>query len=302
MIRVLVAAGLLVWAGSALLLSQWSRLSRPTLAERLRPFHPGAAAHRHPARAGSPASLADLLGPMVREAGDRMARAFGVSEGAARRLSRVHASTSANAFRLRQTALAAGAAVIGGLVAVSTAAAAPIAILLVAGGPALVFLMVEQRLAHRSEAWQRVTAEELPVIAEQLAMLLNAGYSVGAGLTRLAERGRGCVARDMQDVANRVQQGLSEGAALGEWAERVGVDPVHRLVAVLTLHAESADLGRLVSAEARAARRDLQRRTVEQIERRAQQVWVPVTVATLVPGAILLAVPFLAALHTFANA
>ena len=42
--------------------------------------------------------------------------------------------------------------------------------------------------------------------------------------------------------------------------------------------------------------------TIEQIERRGQQVWIPVTVATLVPGAILLAVPFLAALRTFANA
>ena len=50
------------------------------------------------------------------------------------------------------------------------------------------------------------------------------------------------------------------------------------------------------------ARRDLQRRTIETIERRAQQVWVPVTVATLVPGVILLAVPFLAALRLFANA
>jgi hypothetical protein len=80
------------------------------------------------------------------------------------------------------------------------------------------------------------------------------------------------------------------------------VDVVDRLVGVLSLHTESADLGRLVSAEARLARRELQRRTIESIERRAQQVWVPVTVATLVPGVILLAVPFLAALRLFANA
>jgi hypothetical protein len=31
------------------------------------------------------------------------------------------------------------------------------------------------------------------------------------------------------------------------------------------------------------------------------QVWVPVTVATLVPGVILIAVPFLSALHAFSN-
>ena len=80
------------------------------------------------------------------------------------------------------------------------------------------------------------------------------------------------------------------------------MDGVDRLVGVLALHSESADLGELVSAEARQARRDLHRQTIETIERRAQQVWVPVTVATLVPGVILLAVPFLAALRLFANA
>jgi hypothetical protein len=36
----------------------------------------------------------------------------------------------------------------------------------------------------------------------------------------------------------------------------------------------------LVSADARQARRDVQRHTIETIERRSQQVWVPVTVAT----------------------
>jgi hypothetical protein len=46
----------------------------------------------------------------------------------------------------------------------------------------------------------------------------------------------------------------------------------------------------------------LHRHTIEAIERRAQQVWVPVTVATLVPGVMLLAVPFLSALHLFAKA
>jgi hypothetical protein len=45
----------------------------------------------------------------------------------------------------------------------------------------------------------------------------------------------------------------------------------------------------------------VQRELIEQIERRAQQVWIPVTVATLVPGAVLLAVPFLEALRLFST-
>src|SRR5262249_24498504 len=152
------------------------------------------------------------------------------------------------------------------------------------------------------ERWQQRLALELPVISEQLAMLLNAGYSLGAALARISERGQGCTARDLAGVVNRIRQGLSETDALREWADVAGVDGVNRLVGVLALHTESADLGRLVSAEARQSRRDLHRRTVETIERRGQQVWVPVTVATLVPGVILLAVPFLSALRLFSNA
>jgi hypothetical protein len=300
--RVVVAAGALVWIGATLLLSLWSRLARPTLAERLRPFHPGQADPGRDVRAGSVDSLRDVLGPLARQIGDRLAAVVGVAEGAERRLRRVHSPVSAATFRLRQAAATALAAVAGGLAGVLTGAPPAVAGLLVLGAPTLVFLLVEQRLARRSQAWQQTTSHELPIVAEQMAMLLNAGFSVGAALQRLAGRGGGCVARDIEEVVNRIQQGLSERTALGEWADAVDVDSVRRLVAVLTLHSEAADLGRLVSTEARAARRELQRGTVEQIERRAQQVWVPVTVATLVPGAILLAVPFLAALHMFANA
>jgi hypothetical protein len=48
-------------------------------------------------------------------------------------------------------------------------------------------------------------------------------------------------------------------------------------------------------------RREAHRRLVESIERRAQQVWVPVTVAALLPGAIFLAVPFIDALSLIAG-
>lgn len=302
MTRLLLGAGLLVWAGATLLLSQWSRLMRPTLSDRLRPFHPGAASSARRPAPGSVASLLDVFQPLASNAGDRLAALLGVTEGADRRLHRIHSTESGARFRLRQAGASCLAAVGGSVVALVTVPPLPVAALLVAGAPVLTFLVTEQGLARRSEEWQRRTADELPVVAEQLAMLINAGFSVGAALSRLAERGSGCVARDLERVVNRVQQGVGEAAALREWADSVAVEPVHRLVALLTLHAEAADLGRLISAEARAARRDLQRRTIEQIEQRAQQVWVPVTVATLLPGAVLLAVPFLAALHTFANA
>jgi tight adherence protein C len=81
----------------------------------------------------------------------------------------------------------------------------------------------------------------------------------------------------------------------------VRVDAVERLVSVLALNHEAGDLGRLIAEEARAIRRDAQRDLIETIERRSQMVWIPVTVAALLPGTIFLAIPFLEAMRLFTN-
>lgn len=299
--RVAVGAFLMVWLGATLLLSSRPRFSRPNLVERLRPYVPGGASQPAPGGILSAESFKELLEPSVRLAGDKIAGLFGVPEPLSLRLQRVHSPVSASAFRLRQMTATAIALVAAAIVAGAARAPLPVALLLVAGGPLLVFLAIEQNLARQSERWQRSLAAELPVVAEQIAMLLNAGFSLGSALARIAANGQGCAARDLRDVLNRVRQGVSEAEALREWAEVARVDGVHRLVGILALGSEASDLGRIVSAEARQARRDLHRRTIELIERRAQQVWIPVTVATLVPGVILLAVPFLAALRLFSN-
>jgi Flp pilus assembly protein TadB len=176
-----------------------------------------------------------------------------------------------------------------------------LALLFVLGGAALAFLVVEQRLAAESAAWQRRIFLELPVVSEQLGMLLGAGYSLGAALSRLAARGKGACGRDLVRVTGRIRQGLTEVEALREWAAVVDLDALDRLVSVLALNRQAGDLGRLVGEEARSIRRDVHRELVEAIERRGQQVWIPVTVAALVPGVMFLAVPFVEALRLFAN-
>ncbi|HET9690850.1 MAG TPA: type II secretion system F family protein [Acidimicrobiales bacterium] len=299
MTRLLVGAGLAAWLGVALLLSGTRRFSRLPLDERLRPQSAPSTQPTGPP--GVLEAAVAVLGPLARSAGDRLAAVAGVSEELEARLRRVHAPLDVTSFRLRQLGWAL-VGLLGGLLVALAGVPAPVAVFAMLGAPILAFLLVEQQLARRSEAWQRSLARELPVVSEQLAMLLNAGWSLGAALGRLAERGRGCVAADLAVVTGRVRQGVPVEAALREWAQLARVDAVDRLVAVVSLDRQAADLGRLVSAEARQARRDLHRVTLELLERRGQQVWIPVTVATLVPGAILLAVPFLAALRLFSNA
>jgi len=86
-------------------------------------------------------------------------------------------------------------------------------------------------------------------------------------------------------------------AALREFAEIAAVPALDRLVSVLALNREASDLGALISNEARLSRREVHRDLIELLERRGQTVWIPVTVATLLPGVIFMAVPFVDAMR-----
>ncbi|MFN2505356.1 MAG: type II secretion system F family protein [Acidimicrobiales bacterium] len=299
--RLAVASGVALWVGAAMLLSEVRWFARPRLVDRLRPYAPGGSARGASHNALSVESMRDVVGPLCRGLGERAARLLGVTEELAVRLERLHSPLDVTAFRLRQVGWSVAAFAAAALVTLGLRPPPVVGLVLILSGPLLVFLVLEQRLASASEAWKRRLFLELPVVAEQLAMLLSAGYSLTAALNRLAVRGTGNAARDLARVCGRIRQGLSEIDALREWAAVADVEALMRLVPVLALNREASDLGRLVSEEARAIRRDAHRELVETIERRAQQVWIPVTVAALVPGVLFLAVPFMEALRLFSG-
>jgi len=300
--RLLAASSVLLFVGATLVLSELRWFSRQPLVDRLRPYGP-AGVRRAGSSGGvlSVASFREVVGPLARQLGERFAGVMGVREELSVRLLRIHSPIDPTAFRVRQLGWAAGGLAVGSLMAAATQPPLAIALLLVLGAPVLAFLVVEQQLAASSDRWKRRIFLELPVLSEQLGMLVGAGFSFGAALNRLAARGTGACAQDLASVCGRIRQGLTEVEALREWAAVADVDALTRLVAVLGLNRETGDLGRLVADEARSIRREVQRELIEQIERRSQQVWIPVTVATLVPGAILLAVPFIAALRLFST-
>jgi tight adherence protein C len=299
--RVAALVALSLFVGSTLLLSELRWFRRRPLVDRLASYVPGGASARRRGAIMSAASFGQVIGPLARAVGGRVARAFGVTEALAVRLERVHSPLDVTAFRVRQLAWSVTGLVIGGVAAAGAGLSGLLALAFVLGGPVLAFLVVEQRLATASARWQRRIFLELPVVAEQLGMLLGAGYSLGAALSRLAGRGSGACGRDLVRVTGRIRQGLTEVEALREWAAVADVDALRRLVGVLSLNRQAGDLGRLIGDEARSIRRDVHRELVETIERRGQQVWIPVTVAALVPGVIFLAVPFIEALRLFAN-
>ena len=302
MTRVTIVAGLVFWAGATLVLSRGRWFARRSLADRLRPYEPGGLAADGAGHGMlSVDSFADVIAPLARTVGERVARLVGINEELAVRLERVHSQLDATDFRVRQLGWTAIGAVGGVLAAMAIRPPAVVVLLFLVGAPALSFLFVEQQLAVQSDRRKRRLFLELPVVSEQLGMLLSAGFSLGAALQRLAVRGQGVSGQDLRRVVARVRQGVTEVDALREWAAVADLDALSRLVAVLALNREAGDLGRLIAEEARSIRREVQRGLVEQIERRSQQVWIPVTVAALVPGAIFIAIPFIEALRVFST-
>lgn len=297
--RLLLLSGVVGWIGLTLLLAELRWFSRTPLAERLAPYVPGAWGTR---RAGllSVESFREAVAPIAQALGERVSSALGVTEPLERRLTRVHAVIDATGFRVRQLGWAHGVLGVAVLFTLAVRPPAILGVLLVLGGPMLAFLVLEQQVASRSDQWKRSLYLEMPVVAEQIGMLLGAGWSLFGAIDRVASRGEGAVAQDLRRVVSRIRQGTTEVDALREWAALADVAAVDRLVAVLGLDRETTDLASLIAEEARAIRADVHRELVETMGTRSQKVWIPVTVATLLPGILFIAIPFIEAVRAFA--
>lgn len=290
---------IMIWVGFTLILSELRWFSRRPLDDRLAPYLGQSSQRSRRSGVLSVESFRDVFVPLATSVGDFVSRGFGLHDDLPSRLQRIHSTLDPVAFRVRQLTFAVMALLAGAALTLMVDLPVTIGILVILGSPLLAFLILEQEVAGQSTRWQRRVFLELPVVCEQIGMLLSAGFSMSSALDRIATRGNGCCARDLGRVCQRIRQGLSESEALREWANLVEVDAVHRLVGVLALNRETGDLGRLISEEARAVRREVQRQNAATIDKRSQQVWIPVTVATLVPGTIFLAVPFLQAMELF---
>ena len=105
----------------------------------------------------------------------------------------------------------------------------------------------------------------------------------------------------MYDVTSTYFEGLAEVCPLAQRGYSRDHRPDCKQVCIgLVVSKDGMPLGYEVFAGNRVDVTTLQE-IVETMERRSQSVWVPVTIATLVPGVILLAIPFGQALRLFTS-
>jgi hypothetical protein len=164
MSRALAVIGLMTFTGSALLLSELRWFRRPSLVERLSPYAPIRTRQAHLGLL-SAASFREVIAPLSKTVGDRVARLFGVNEEIGLRLRRIHSPLDVTSFRVRQASWAAVALALGLLATAALRVPAPLTVFTLVGVPVLTFLLLEQQVAAASAAWQQRIFLGLPVVA-----------------------------------------------------------------------------------------------------------------------------------------
>lgn len=281
-------------AGASMLMAGITAHRGPSLVQRLGPYTPRGdqlQARRH----------REILIDELMKVAESLARGLGVKTSLSVRLARAGRSITPERFRLGQAGTALACAVLAIGLLIFTELPGSLLVPAVALATAIGYLIAEQSLD--SQAKKRTTRyrAEMPLLAEHLAILIGSGMSLSTAINTVSQRSRGLFATDLSNVAMRVNQGMSIEHALTEMARGYEYPELDRLTETLALHQNTSDLARLIAAQAESLRRANHRRLLAQIETRSQMIWIPVTVAALVPGSLLLAAPLLQAVKAISN-
>lgn len=137
---------------------------------------------------------------------------------------------------------------------------------------------------------RREIDQQVPVLADLLALAVSAGATPMAALSRCAAVLDGALARQLTACLGRMRTGTSLEEALAELADRAQVASLTRLVeAIAQAHARGTPLTEVVRAQATDARADERRRLLEVAGRKDVAMLVPIVFLVL-PTVIVIAV------------
>ncbi len=138
---------------------------------------------------------------------------------------------------------------------------------------------------------RRSSEQDLYKLLSQLANLLSSGYSLPAAIIRMAENAPGVWQEHLARVKVSLDHGVELPNALEQLAQRLYTHRLSRALLLLASayrnHTAFAVCERLAEQEAES----VYNRLLAEGERRLQLVWIPVAIATLVPGILLLIAP-----------
>ncbi len=283
------ALGAAAGGGLCLVLARVHRLRRTAVADRVLPYLRDLAADpRAPSYPGTSAwtSPSALLRSSATALGSRLDVILGGSASVERRLLRANLSRTVHEFRIQQAVWG----MVGFLLAAVPSAVLAVrrpdrgVALLVFCGIAFVLgvLLRENRLTAEVARRERRVLEELPVLAELLALAVAAGESPVAALDRVVRRSQGEFATDLARVLAEVRTGTPLVEALDALAGRSGLAAVTRFAEGIAIAIErGTPLADLLHAQAADVREASRRALIESGARREVLMMVPVVFLVL---------------------
>lgn len=276
-------AGLGLWlVGIRLLASR-----RSSLEQRVLPYLRDLPAELRPATPGPGSSLLQgLVQPWVRTLAGGVERVLGGSAGIARRLERAGSSSTVHEFRVEQVVWGFvaffGAAVPSALLTARTPGRALPLFILCLCAFALGVLLRENRLTAQVERRERRMIEELPTVAELLALAVAAGEGPVAALDRVVQRSRGELAAELRRVLAEIRTGTPVAQAFDALAARNGLAAVSRFAEGVAISVErGTPLADVLHAQAGDVREAGRRVLIESGARREVLMMVPVVFLVL---------------------
>jgi len=187
-------------------------------------------------------------------------------------------------------ALKAGVALVGALVALPFAAAAPgrLGLALLAAGALGGFALPDVWLRRRARDRANAMARELPDVLDLLRVSVEAGLPVGRALGEVGRRHRGTLAGELAATATALELGVPRAGALEALRQRAPLPAVGSFVAaVARSERHGAPLAPSLVALAAQARAERARALSQQAAKAAPKIQLAVALL-LVPSVLLL--------------
>jgi tight adherence protein C len=271
--------------GAWLVVDRVRRLRWTSLAGRVLPYLRDLPERPGTLRSGPTATRA-LLAAGISGLAVRLDALLGGSASVGRRLARANLATTVHEFRIEQAVWGVVGFLAAAVPSVAIAARHPdrgAALMIVClASSVLAVLLRENRLSGQVARRERRISEELPVVAELLALAVAAGEGPTAALDRVVSRSGGEFATDLGRVLAEVRTGTPLAQALDALATRTGLPAVSRFAQGMAIAIErGTPLADVLHAQAGDVREVGRRALIESGARREVLMMVPVVFLVL---------------------
>lgn len=272
----LVGLGLAL--GLVLVAVGWRSVRRPSVAARVLPYVRDVRPDLLPDV--RPSAWAAVFGPVLTSGVSALGDVVGSAGSVRRRLDRLGRRPDVDAFRAEQLAwggVGFASAVALALLLWSTGARGPGLLIVCAVGFVGGVVARDQRLSSAVKDCERAMVEELPAVADLLAIAVAAGESPVAALQRVTAVAHGALPDELARVLADIRTGTTVPAAFDALAARTGVPSIARLAEAVAVAVErGTPLVDVLHAQTGDVREAARRELIESGGRREIAMMIPV--------------------------